>query len=71
MDKLSENIEKALREYMERNRIKPAEMARRCKLTPGGLHRILKRDRTPTIATLVNIAEATGVSVADLTLVNK
>lgn len=65
-DKLKENVERVVREYMERHGLKSFEMARRCDLTPGGLSRILKKERAPTATTLEGISRATGVSILDL-----
>lgn len=65
-DKLKENVERVVRSYMERHGLKSFEMAHRCELTPGGLSRILKKERVPTATTLAGISRATGVSIPDL-----
>lgn len=66
MDRLRENVAQALNTYMSSKNISASEMARRCRLTPSGLHRILHKQRIPRVETLTSIAEEIGISISDI-----
>ncbi len=62
----TEGLSQLLRERREKLGLRPADVARRAGVDPGGLLRAERGDKVPTPETLSALADALGLPLADL-----